>query len=137
MLKNGFLLGGPGPYDRVNERLSQEGEWPLNGEAEMREGTESIDFDSSIPYYSQLKRILLDQIYAGSSLPGEPLPTQSELCQKYRVSMSVVRQAMREMELEGAIVQRKGKPAHVAESKISGRLLARDRKSTRLHSNHS
>ena len=78
-----------------------------------------INFESNIPYYVQLialiKENLRQQVWkSGDRLPGEP-----ELCAAYGISRTVVRQALRELELEGLIVRRKGKGTFVAEPKIS------------------
>lgn len=85
----------------------------------------TIDYTSPIPYYSQLKQILSDQITNGVWKAGDELPSHSELCAQYNVSRSVVRQALKELEDEGKIIQRKGKLASVTTPKISGRLLDR------------
>jgi GntR family transcriptional regulator len=84
-----------------------------------------IDFASSTPYYSQLKEILLQEINLGKYQPGESLPTHAELCEKYNISKAVVRQTFKELEIDGKIIQRRGKPATFAEQKISGDLLQR------------
>jgi GntR family transcriptional regulator len=91
----------------------------------MREQPTTIDFNSSAPYYSQLKIILANQIESGVLRAGDELPSHSDLCEQYNVSRTVVRQALKELEYEGKIVQRKGKLASVATPKISGRLLER------------
>jgi GntR family transcriptional regulator len=84
---------------------------------------DQIDYDSPVPYYSQLKQILLEKIHQEVWKVGEALPTQIELCDQYGVSKAVVRQALKSLEDEGRITQRRGKVACVAEPKISGRLL--------------
>ena len=91
----------------------------------MTDNQDSINFNSPIPYYSQLKTILLSKINRKVWDIGEKLPSQSELCDKYEVSRTVVRQALKELEDEGRIVQRKGRVAYVIGPKISGRLLER------------
>ncbi len=82
-----------------------------------------INFESPIPYYSQLCDILLENINLGTWKVGDSLPTQLELCEQYGVSKAVVRQELKSLEDEGKIIQRRGKVACVAEPKISGRLL--------------
>ena len=81
-----------------------------------------IDFDSPIPFYLQLLDILRDIINQGEWQLGEQLPGEHSLCETYEVSRTVVRQALRELELEGLIYRRKGKGSFVAEPKISGGL---------------
>ena len=40
--------------------------------------------------------------------PGDQIPGEQDLCKLYGVSRTVVRQALLELELEGAIIRRKG-----------------------------
>ncbi len=89
----------------------------------MTENPDAINFDSPIPYYTQLKTILEEQIRQNAFRPGDHLPSHSELCDQYGVSKAVVRQALKQLEIEGLIVQRRGKLTMVAEKKIPGDLL--------------
>jgi len=84
----------------------------------MTFGKAAIDFGSHIPYYIQLLEALKQQIGTGEMKPGDQFPSESDLCETYGVSRTVVRQALREMELEGLVVRRKGKGTFVAEPKI-------------------
>ncbi len=83
----------------------------------------SINFESHIPYYIQLMDLLRDEINRKGWQPGEQIPGEQDLCELYGISRTVVRQALREMELEGAITRRKGKGTFVAEPKISEGLI--------------
>jgi len=78
-----------------------------------------IDFDSHIPYYIQLLEILEEKISAGEWTAGDRLPSEPELCEIYGVSRTVVRQTLKEIELEGLIIRRKGKGTFISEPKIS------------------
>jgi len=78
-----------------------------------------IDFDSNIPYYIQLIDVLKGKINNDEWGPGDQLPSEPDMCNIYSVSRTVVRQALRELELEGLIIRRKGKGTFVAEPKIS------------------
>ncbi len=82
-----------------------------------------IDFDSSLPYYAQLKAILVDQIRNGTLPPDEQLPSEAELCARYGVSRTVVRQALQDLTHEGLIKRRKGKGSFVTGRKISEQLV--------------
>ena len=79
----------------------------------------TINFNSPIPYYVQLIDDLRNKIERGVWKPGDKLPGEHGLCETYGVSRSVVRQALRELELEGLIYRRKARGSFVAEAKIS------------------
>lgn len=83
---------------------------------------QKIDFHSPIPFYIQLMDALRARITRGDWQPGDQLPGEHMLCDTYGVSRTVVRQALRELELEGLIYRRKGKGSFVATPKISGAL---------------
>ena len=83
----------------------------------------AINFGSHIPYYVQLIELLKEQIVQGKWLPGEQIPGEQDLCETYGVSRTVVRQALRELELEGIITRRKGKGTFISEPKINEGLI--------------
>jgi GntR family transcriptional regulator len=84
---------------------------------------ERINFDSYIPYYIQLMAILKEKVQTGIWVPGDQIPGEQELCALYQVSRTVVRQALRELELEGVINRRKGKGTFISLPKISEGLV--------------
>jgi GntR family transcriptional regulator len=65
-----------------------------------------IDRTSPLPFYYQLKQILLTDLREQPLSPGDRLPGDHELCQTYGVSRTVVRQALAELETEGVIERR-------------------------------
>jgi len=81
--------------------------------------TDRIDLRSHVPYYSQLIDLLKGKIKRKVWQPGEQIPGEPDLCAEYGISRTVVRQALRELELEGLIIRKKGKGTFVAEPKIS------------------
>lgn len=83
----------------------------------------TIDFDSHIPYYLQLIEVVKEKIQQKEWLPGTQIPGEQDLCEIYGISRTVVRQALRELELEGTIHRRKGKGTFVAKPKISEGLV--------------
>ena len=85
----------------------------------MVNSNKTIDFSSNIPYYIQLIEVLREKIDLGDWQDGDQIPSEPDLCEVYGVSRTVVRQALRELELEGIIIRRKGKGTFVAEPKIS------------------
>lgn len=84
---------------------------------------DSIDFESYIPYYIQLMDILREKIQLAEWVPGDQIPGEQFLCEQYRVSRTVVRQALRELEYEGVISRQKGKGTFISLPKISEGLV--------------
>lgn len=75
----------------------------------------TIDRDSAVPYYFQLKRLLLDEMDAGRWAPGDQVPSEPSICDHFGVSRTTVRQALAELEREGRIRREKGRGTFVAE----------------------
>jgi len=95
----------------------------LSMETLMTTNLRKIDFSSSIPFYVQLREILKNEISNGIWRNEDYLPSHSELCDFFDVSKSVVRQALKELELEGYIIQHRGKLTKIIDKKISGDIL--------------
>ena len=83
----------------------------------------AIDFSSPIPYYLQLIQTLKKKILNGDLKTGDKLPGEFELCETYGVSRTVVRQALRELELEGLVSRKKGKGTFISGPKINESLV--------------
>jgi GntR family transcriptional regulator, N-acetylglucosamine utilization regulator len=82
-----------------------------------------IDRRSPIPYYFQLKRLVEDEVRSGRWAPGTRLPSEAELCERFTVSRTTVRQALGELEREGTLRKEKGRGTFVAEPVVSSWLL--------------
>lgn len=80
---------------------------------------ETINFESRIPYYIQLMDIIKEKVQLGNWAAGNQIPGEQDLCEHYGISRTVVRQALRELELEGVINRRKGKGTFISLPKIS------------------
>lgn len=78
-----------------------------------------INRRSLLPYYHQLKQLLLAEIRTQALLPGDRVPGDHKLCAAYGVSRTVVRQALAELESEGVIERVKGKGTFVAQPKTA------------------
>lgn len=83
----------------------------------------AIDRTSPLPFYYQLKQILLAGLQERALAPGARLPGDHELCHTYDVSRTVVRQALAELETEGVIERVKGRGTFVAQAKTSEHLV--------------
>jgi GntR family transcriptional regulator len=84
---------------------------------------DAINFESHIPYYIQLMDILREKVQQAEWRPGDQIPGEQDLCERYQVSRTVVRQALRELEFEGVITRQKGKGTFISLPKISEGLV--------------
>jgi GntR family transcriptional regulator len=84
---------------------------------------DSINFESHIPYYIQLMDILKVKVQQAEWVPGDQIPGEQDLCERYQISRTVVRQALRELEYEGVITRQKGKGTFISLPKISEGLV--------------
>jgi GntR family transcriptional regulator len=69
---------------------------------------------SPVPYYEQLKRLLLRAIEEKGLEQGAILPSEAELCEAYGVSRTVVRQALGDLVNDGRLYRIRGKGTFVA-----------------------
>ncbi|GAC1588502.1 MAG: GntR family transcriptional regulator [Ktedonobacteraceae bacterium] len=76
-----------------------------------------------IPLYYQLKQVVRNEIERGIYHPGDRLPSETEMIQRYGVSRITVRQALSELENEGVVVRRHGRGSYVAERAIEQDLV--------------
>jgi GntR family transcriptional regulator len=76
-----------------------------------------IDRSSALPFYAQLKQIIIDEIAAKQLTPGDRFMGDHELSSVYDVSRTVVRQALSELESEGVIDRVKGRGTFIAQQK--------------------
>lgn len=73
-----------------------------------------LDRTSSTPLYRQLKALIEGWLAAGELKPGERLPPERELGERFGVSRLTVRQALAELVTEGALVRIQGSGTYVA-----------------------
>ena len=77
-----------------------------------------LDKDVPIPLYFQLKEIIKEKIVEGKLNPGDLIPSERELSEKYEISRPTIRQALQELVNEGLLYREKGKGTFVAKPKI-------------------
>ena len=75
--------------------------------------TETIDRHSKLPYYQQLYEILRGKITRDDWEPGDMIPPESELVERYQVSRSTVRQVLDMLVQEGLIYRQRGRGSFV------------------------
>lgn len=66
------------------------------------------------PLYRQIKTLLTKRLRAGEWKPGEPIPSETELATRYRVSQGTVRKAIDELAADNLLVRRQGRGTFVA-----------------------
>ena len=80
---------------------------------------ETIERNSTIPLYKQIKSNY-DSLCAQVNIPAMimPIPTEMEIAEHFHVSRPTVRQAIREMVVEGYLYRISGKGTFVSKPKI-------------------
>jgi GntR family transcriptional regulator len=74
-----------------------------------------LDRAAGEPLHAQLRQTILEAIEAGRWRPGDRLPSESDLCRRFDISRTTVRQALTMLELEGALRREQGRGTFVAE----------------------
>lgn len=74
---------------------------------------DAIDRKSYTPAYAQLAEILRHQISSGEFRPGDQLPSESQLCQKYNVSPMTVRRVINILADQGIVLTIQGRGTFV------------------------
>jgi GntR family transcriptional regulator len=82
-----------------------------------------VKHDSPIPYYFQLSNYVEQGIKAKELVPGALMPSEQEICEKLRISRTVVRQAMADLERKGLVTKQNGKRSTVAYPIYNGSLM--------------
>jgi DNA-binding GntR family transcriptional regulator len=80
----------------------------------------SIDRQAFEPAYVQLVNILTEQIAKGVFLPGDRLPSESELCRRYQVSPMTVRRSINVLLEQGIVSTIQGSGTYVKAPDLSG-----------------
>ena len=76
----------------------------------------------SVPLYVQLRELLRARIMAGDPPVGQKLASEAELCTRFDVSRTVVRQALSDLAEEGLILKHKGRVTVVKGTSIEEKL---------------
>jgi GntR family transcriptional regulator len=81
-----------------------------------------FDTNTFVPLYYQLKLHIESQIRSGIWQPGDQVPSESDLGEKFHVSRTTVRQALGELVNQGMLTRVQGKGTFVAHPRIRQRL---------------
>lgn len=68
-----------------------------------------LDDNSKLPLYHQLTEQIYELIQQGALKPGDVLPSEREICEKYNVSRGTVRQAINILVSKGYVSRKQGK----------------------------
>jgi GntR family transcriptional regulator len=66
------------------------------------------------PLYQQIKALIMQRLQSGEWKPGELIPSEVELGNRFKVSQGTVRKAIDELAAENLLVRRQGKGTFVA-----------------------
>jgi GntR family transcriptional regulator len=77
-----------------------------------------IEKQSPVPYYYQLKLYIRHEIESGNWVADQKLPSEAEFCERFTISRTVIRQAIKELQSEGYLSTKKGKGTFIARPKI-------------------
>ncbi len=66
------------------------------------------------PLYQQIKALIVQSLEQGEWKPGEIIPSEVDLAQRYGVSQGTVRKAIDELSQENLVIRRQGKGTFVA-----------------------
>lgn len=80
---------------------------------------QSIDKNSVIPIYYQLAKLIEGQILRGELKPGEALPTETEIANRFEISRMTVRRAIAELISAGMVNPQQGKGTFVSSPKLN------------------
>lgn len=85
----------------------------------------TLNKDTPVPLYYQLKTLILDQIKDGTYKSGDMIPTENDLSAMFDISRTTVRQAVTELVREGYLYRVKSKGTFVSKPKIAQNVLNR------------
>ena len=84
---------------------------------------DQISRTSKLPLYHQLYEILRGDILSGRWQPGDMLPPESELMERYELSRTTVRQVLDMLVNEGLIYRQRGRGSFVAHPTVEQSLV--------------
>ncbi len=81
--------------------------------SQILEPSFSIDRNSYEPAYAQLVNILRHSVATGTLRPGDQLPSESQLCERYGISPMTVRRAINILADQGVVTAEQGRGTFV------------------------
>ena len=89
---------------------------------------------SAPPLWEQIRSVLAEEIVGGTFPPGDQLPAEPELMERFEVSRSTVRRAMAELEDQGLVRVEQGRGTYVHDHVLHYRISKQTRFSENLMS---
>ena len=74
----------------------------------------SSDTDAPYAPYMRVRDALAADIKSGTLAPGDRLPSEAELCERFKVARETARRAVRELRERGLVVTEWGRGSFVA-----------------------
>ena len=84
----------------------------------------TVEYDNLTPLYDQVKRLILGDLKTGHYRNGTYLPSETDLCEYYKVSRITLRRAVSELCSEGYLKRVHGKGTLVTEPKLRQTLVS-------------
>ena len=75
-----------------------------------------LSIKTGVPLYRQLQGIISGQIQSGTLIPGDKVPSEMQLMQRFDVSRITVRRALTELAIKGLVTRERGRGTTVAVS---------------------
>lgn len=79
--------------------------------------------DRSSPRYAAIKQSISDAVRDGRLRPGDRIPSEAELVDRFGVSRMTANRALRELQASGVIVRRAGIGSFIAEQRPIGQMI--------------
>ncbi len=76
-----------------------------------------LDRESPVPLYYQLKEVLQAMIDDGALAPGDPVPSERDICERFSISRMTASKAVSALVDEGVLYREKGRGTFVASPK--------------------
>lgn len=80
-----------------------------------------VNGESPLPIYYQIREQLREQILSGRRQPGDPLPSEAQICAQCGVSRMTARMALTQLANEGLVIRQRGRGTFVAPPKATFR----------------
>lgn len=111
-----FLLDGNGCFVVKSPFMSSIPTNPNNQGPGGAGGGNAVSTSSPTfsPLYQQIKSLITQSLQSGEWKPGELIPSEIELANRFKVSQGTVRKAIDELSAENLVVRRQGKGTFVA-----------------------